>query len=214
MKKTAIILGATGLTGRELLQLLLENPDYSKVKVFSRRSCDIQNPKLEEHICDLLQLKEQSEIFTADEVFCCIGTTKAKTADKELYHSIDYGIPVQAGQLAEKNNIPSFSVISAIGADPTSSVFYSRTKGEMEEALLALKIPNLLIYRPSLIYGKREDKRWAERVGTYIIKGLQALMIGKLRKYRATSGAELAEAMLRGAGQEGHKILFRDDFMQ
>ncbi len=123
MKKTAIILGATGLTGSHLLDLLLHSGDYEKVKIFTRRATGKSNPKLEEIICDILKLEEQVDKFTADEVFVCIGTTKAKTPDKKLYHAIDYGIPVTSAKLAERNKIPTFSVISAIGANTKSSVF-------------------------------------------------------------------------------------------
>ncbi len=170
MKKTAIILGATGLTGGYLLDMLLNSDEYEKVKVFTRTSTGKQHSKIEETICDLLNLEQHAADFTADEVFCCIGTTKAKTPDKRLYHKIDFGIPVAAAELAEANKIPSFSVISAIGANKKSSVFYSRTKGEMEEAILQKNIPNILIYRPSIIFGKRKDKRWFENMGLFFTK--------------------------------------------
>ncbi len=212
MKKTAIILGATGLTGSHLLDLLLHSDNYEKVKIFTRRTTGKSHPKLEETVCDVLKLEEQADQFTADEVFVCIGTTKAKTPDKKLYHAIDYGIPVISAKLAERNNISTFSVISAIGANTKSSIFYSRTKGEMEQAILKCRIPNILIYRPSIIYGKRKDSRLAEKIGTILIKGLQFLMIGKLKRYRAISGEDLARALFLGVNNKGHQIIFRDNF--
>ncbi len=210
MKKTAIILGATGLTGSHLLELLLNSNNYEKVKIFTRRATGKTHPKLEEIICDVLKLEEQADQFTADEVFVCIGTTKAKTPDKHLYYAIDYGIPVSSAKLAEQNKIPTFSVISAIGASIKSAVFYSRTKGEMEQAILKRNIPNILIYRPSIIYGNRKDKRFAEKIGAFLFKGLQFLMIGKLKKYRAINGEELAKALFLGVTRKGKAIIFMD----
>ncbi|PIE47944.1 MAG: nucleoside-diphosphate sugar epimerase [Flavobacteriales bacterium] len=211
--KTAIILGATGLTGRYLLDLLVAGDDYEKVKVFTRRPTGKKHPKIEEIICDLLHLEQNANSFTADEVFCCIGTTKAKTPDKTLYHAIDFGIPVSAAQLAAQQKIPTFSVISAIGAHADSTLFHSRTKGKMEQRVLACDIPNILIYRPSLIYGQRPEHRWFETIGTYMVKALQIFMVGKLKKYQAISGQDLAEALFLGVKNTGHQIIFRDEFL-
>ncbi len=209
MQKTAIILGATGLTGSYLLELLLNSHDYKKVKIFTRRTIGKTHPKLEEIVCDVLKLEEQSDQFTADEVFVCIGTTKAKTPDKQLYYAIDYSIPTISAKLAEQNKISTFSVISAIGANAQSSVFYSRTKGEMERDILKCDIPNILIYRPSLIYGNRKDKRLGEKIGAFLIKSLQFLLIGKWKKYRAIRGEDLAKALFLGVqGYEGHQIIY------
>ncbi len=213
MKKTAIILGATGLTGGYLLDMLLDSDEYDKVKVFTRTSTGKQHPKMEETICDLLNLQQHAADFTADEVFCCIGTTKAKTPDKRLYHKIDFGIPVAAAELAEANKIASFSVISAIGANKNSRVFYSRTKGEMEEAILQKNIPNILIYRPSIIFGKRKDKRWFENMGLFFTKVLQVFFIGKLQNYKSIHAKDLAQAIYLGvSNKKGHRVVFREEF--
>ncbi|PID94178.1 MAG: nucleoside-diphosphate sugar epimerase [Bacteroidetes bacterium] len=210
MKKTAIILGATGLTGSHLLDFLLNSDDYEKVKVFTRRATGKTHPKLEEITCDVLKLKEQTDKFIADEVFVCIGTTRAKTPDKNLYHAIDYGIPVTSAKLAERNNIQTFSVVSAVGADVNSSIFYSRTKGEMERDILKCDIPNILIYRPSIIYGNRKDNRLGEKIGTVLIKGLQFLLFGKLKKYRAISGKDKMKSIeeIKASCKEIDKVLF------
>ena len=103
--KSAIILGATGLTGSYILNKLLKRNDYSKIIVFSRRELDIVDQKLEVIICDLLNLEEQKEKFKADEVYVCVGTTNNKTPNKKLYRAIDFGIPVTAAQLCRENGI-------------------------------------------------------------------------------------------------------------
>ncbi|MCH9661189.1 MAG: NAD(P)H-binding protein [Bacteroidetes bacterium] len=169
MKKTAIILGATGLTGGLLLETLLKDDDFGKVKLFSRRSTTNVDEKIEEHIVDLFLLEEHAEVFTADVVFCCIGTTKAHTPDKEVYRKIDYGIPVSAAKLAKKNGVDSFVVISAMGARIESTVFYNKTKGEMERDVLAQEMPNTYILQPSLIGGVRKERRMGESLAKFFM---------------------------------------------
>jgi uncharacterized protein YbjT (DUF2867 family) len=151
MPKTAIILCASGATGSKLLQLLMADSRYNKVKVFVRKSLNIVNPKIEEHVIDLLQLEKYAADFTADEVYCCIGTTKAKTPDRDEYHKIDFGIPVTAAKLAKANGIGTYIVVSAVGANKRSSIFYSRTKGEMQEAVQQQSILNTFIYSRRLL---------------------------------------------------------------
>ncbi|PID26840.1 MAG: nucleoside-diphosphate sugar epimerase [Candidatus Cloacimonadota bacterium] len=212
-EKTAIVLGATGLTGAYLLEILLQSKEYKRVKVFTRRSTGKTHEKLEEIVCDLLKLEEQYNRFKADEVFCCIGTTKAKTPDKKLYHNIDYGIPVSSAKLSEQNNIPTFSVISAIGSNVKSSIFYSRTKGEMEETILKLNIPNILIYRPSLIYGNRKDNRLFEKMGLLFTKILQLFFVGKMKNYKSIHAKELAKALYFGAQhRKAHQVIYKEQF--
>ncbi|MDY8137016.1 NAD(P)H-binding protein [Aquimarina sp. 2201CG5-10] len=185
MSKTAIILGATGLTGGILLQRLLHDDRYHKIKLFSRKSVKITHPKIEEHLVDMLQLENSTKEFIADEVFCCVGTTNAKTSDKELYHKIDYGIPVTSAKLCQQNHIKTLIIISALGANPKSRVFYNRTKGEMEEDVLKLHIPKTHILQPSLIGGQRDEKRAGEYFFKQLMKILNPLLLGKLRKYRS-----------------------------
>ncbi len=213
MKKTAIMLGATGLTGSYLLEMLLQSNDYKKVKVFTRRTTGKTHAKLEEIVCDVLNLEEQAEQFIADEVFVCIGTTKARTPNRELYYAIDYGIPVSAAKLCEQNNIPTLSLISAIGANANSSVFYSRTKGEMEQSILKYNISNILIYRPSLIYGKRKEMRLIETMGLFLSKALQVFFVGRMKNYKSIHAKDLAKALYLGVQQKrGHQIILKKQF--
>lgn len=210
-KKTAIILGATGLTGNILLKMLLENENYSRIVLFSRHSCGIENPKIEEHLIDLFQLKEQSSKFKADEVYCCIGTTKKKTPDLETYRKIDYGIPVDAAELCRKNKIAFFAVISAMGANSQSRIFYNKTKGEMEEAVLACRIPQTFILRPSLISGDRQENRLGESLAKNLMKLLDPIMLGSVKKYRSIAPEVIAKCMMCLAQDQAEEAIIESD---
>lgn len=192
MGKTGIILGATGLTGGLLLSDLLNSESCDKVKSFSRSTVGFSHPKMEEHLVDLFELSSCVESFTGDVVFCCIGTTKAKTPDKEMYVKIDRGIPVAAAKLAKANSIETFIVISAMGADSNSRVFYNKVKGEMEEGVLNQNIPNTYILQPSLIGGKRSEKRLGEQLAKFFF-GVFSFLIPK--KYQMIAPEVIAIAM-------------------
>lgn len=193
MKKTAIILGATGLTGSILFEKLLKDPSFEKIKLFSRSSAKKNSPKIEENLIDMFQLEDYSEAFQADVVFCCIGTTKANTPDKETYKKIDYGIPVAAAKLAKQNNIQTFVVISAMGADENSSIFYNKIKGEMQRDVLKQNIKNTYILQPSLIVGDRNENRFGERMATFFM-GTFGFLIPK--KYKMIKAETIAESMV------------------
>ncbi len=196
MGKTAIILGASGLTGSILLKKLLEDKRYDSVKIFSRNPTGTDHPKLLEFTGNLLELESFKKDFVADEVYCCIGTTAKKTPDKELYKKIDYGIPVAAARLSKKYQIGTFLVISSLGADKKSRIFYNRTKGEMEKAVLEQKIEHTYILRPSIILGKRNETRTGENMGKIFMKLFQFLLIGKLKKYKPIEAGKIASAMI------------------
>jgi uncharacterized protein YbjT (DUF2867 family) len=184
MSKTAILLGATGFIGGLLLERLIADASYEKIKLFSRSSAHITSTKVEEHLVDLVNLDEATDLFFGDEVFCCIGTTTAKTKDKKKYRSIDYGIPVAAAKLAKQNNINTFIVLSSMGADVSSAVFYGKTKGEMERDVLAQKIPKTFILRPSLIGGRRKEFRLGEKIGKVFMTALNPFLTGNYIKYK------------------------------
>ncbi|WP_417876859.1 NAD(P)H-binding protein [Winogradskyella sediminis] len=196
MKKTAIILGASGLTGGKLLQKLIKDERYASIKLFSRSKMEGLPDKVTQYIGDLLELNQFKAEFTADEVYCCIGTTKEKTPDKTLYKQIDCGIPSAAAKLSKANGIATFIVISAMGANADSAIFYNKTKGEMEQQVMAQAIEHTYILRPSLIGGDRQERRVLEKIGLVLFKGVQPLLIGPLKAYRIVTAETIAQAML------------------
>ena len=193
MTKTAIIIGATGFTGKILLNKLLMDNTFDRIKLFSRSSVHIDSPKIEEYLVDMLALEKHSEGFKGDVVFCCVGTTASKTPDKNQYARVDYGIPVTAAKLSKVNNIPRFIVMSSMGADPSSSVFYNRIKGEMERDVLLCEIENTYILRPSLIGGRRSEERKGERFAQFMM-GCFDLVIPN--KYKMIHPERIATTML------------------
>ncbi|WP_343488268.1 NAD(P)H-binding protein [Allomuricauda sp. d1] len=195
-EKTAIVLGATGLVGGILLDLLLKDERYVKIVAISRRKLGIQHPKLETHLGDLFKLENFSDHFHGDEVFCCVGSTQAKTPDLNTYRKVDYGIPIATAQLCKQNGIKTIVIVSALGADPKSSLFYNRTKGEMEEAVLELKIEKTHIVQPALIGGHRDEKRPKELFFKKVMGVLDFLLLGPLRKYRMIAPEDIATAMI------------------
>ena len=213
-KKTAIILGATGLTGNILLNKLLGDDRYRNIKIFTRRPLRYENPKVTEILCDLLDVDSYKDNFYGDDVFCCIGTTVKKTPDKELYKKIDFGIPVSAAKLCKINGIKTFAVMSSMGANANSSIFYNRTKGEMEDAVLEQKIENTYILRPSIIGGNRNEFRITEKIGIILMKVINPLFIGPLRKYRMIDAEIIANAMIELANNEINKQIIESDQIQ
>jgi len=211
MGKTAIILGATGLTGSILLKKLIEDDRYETIKLFSRSKIEGMPSKVVQHVGDMLELESFQKDFIADEVFCCIGTTAKKTPDKTIYKAIDYGIPVIAAKLSKVNNINTFLVVSALGANAKSSVFYNKTKGEMERDVIAQNITNTYILQPSIIGGNRQETRTGEKIGLAIFKIFQPLMIGKLKKYQLIEAETIANALVKLANSTSNKTRITSD---
>ncbi|WP_411766251.1 NAD(P)H-binding protein [Winogradskyella sp. A3E31] len=214
MGKTALILGSTGLTGGWLLKLLLNDARYSEIRLFNRNSIEISHPKITEYIVDLMDLESHKDTFEADEVFCCIGTTKTKTPDKELYTKIDYGIPVTASKLCKANKIKTFVVMSSLGANPKSSVFYNRTKGKMEDDVLKQDIENTYIVQPSLIGGEREEKRIGESIGKILMKVIRPFLFGPLKKYRIIHPQTIAKAIISLANATPASGIYKSDVLK
>ena len=194
--KSAIILGASGLTGSYILDELLKNDNYSEITVFARRPLEIKHDKLKVIECDLLDLESQKDFFKADEVYVCIGTTNNKTPNKKLYREIDFGIPVTAAQLCRENMIDKIAIMSSLGANHKSSVFYPKIKGEMENSVLEMEIPNTYLLRPSMIMGPRKERRFGETMGKMLAFFIGPLLRGSLKKYKGIHAETIAKAMI------------------
>ena len=208
MKKTAIILGATGLTGSILLEKLIHDDRYKTIKLFSRKEINGLPSKVHQYVGNLFELENFKAEFTGDEMYCCIGTTAKKTPDKAVYTAIDYGIPVAAAKLSKENGIHTFLAVSALGANEQSSIFYNKTKGEMERDVLSKKIKNTYILQPSIIEGRRKEQRIGETIGLALFKLLQPLFFGKLKKYKITEAEHIAQAMINLANSTSIKQIF------
>ena len=193
MAKTAIILGASGMVGSHLLPMLLKDDDYGKVIAYVRKEIGQEHPKLEVRVRDLLA-EDAFEDAAADDLFCCIGTTQAKTPNLSEYKKVDFGIPVNAARQALKKGLHSCVVISSMGADRESKTFYLKTKGQMEEALQNMGIPQLYILRPSLLLGQRNEFRFGERVFAFLMRFFKWFIP---KKYRAIDAQTVASAMVK-----------------
>jgi len=178
------------------VEKLLKDDRYRKIKVFVRNHVKLKDEKIEEYLIDLFELEKVSDLFTADEVYCCVGSTQKKTPDNDTYRMVDFGIPATAAKLCSKNKINTFQVISAMGADEKSNFFYNRVKGEMEGAVLEQQISNTYILQPSLIGGSREESRPFEFIWKKIMSVGDSLLVGSLRKYRTIHPEIIADAMI------------------
>lgn len=191
----AILLGASGLIGGELLKLLLADPNYSKVKIIVRKKLPVTNEKLEQIIADFSTVEANKEKLQADVVFSCLGSTKKKTPDLKEYYQIDHDYPLLVAKLTKDQGVKSFHIISSLGANSSSSGFYLRMKGETEDDIAKIGFKSFHIYRPSLLTGDRKEKRIVENVGEIIMKVIDPLLFGSLKKYRSISGKTVASAM-------------------
>lgn len=192
-KTTAILLGATGLVGDALLQQLLESGNYV-VKAFVRRSTGITHPNLEEHLVDFDRLPQWAELIQGEVLFIAMGTTRRKAGSKKAQYKIDYTYPYEVAQKAASAGFKHCVLVSSIGANARSRLFYLRIKGELEESLKALHFHKLTILRPSLLTGEREEKRWMEEMAGIWMPRLIRLFPA-LSGRRPIPGSVVARAM-------------------
>lgn len=195
--KKAIIAGATGLIGGELLKILLQSSDYQEVISISRREISVQHKKLVQLIINFDELEKYTHALEGDVIFCCLGSTRKKTPDLSVYRMIDHTYPLQLGKIAKSNSIKQYHLVSAIGADANSSNFYTKMKGETEADLAHLNLPCLHIYQPSLLTGDRKESRALENFSAVIMKVVNPLLFGSLKKYRSIPAATVARAMYK-----------------
>ncbi|MBS1655587.1 MAG: NAD(P)H-binding protein, partial [Bacteroidetes bacterium] len=181
--KTAVIAGATGLIGNELLQQLLSNPDYAIVRILIRRPLSIEHPKLEKRLVDFTDADSLLiELTNADVLFCAVGTTNKKVkGDKVAYRKVDYDIPVRLAQLCKMTGCKTFVLVSAIGANAKSSNFYLQLKGEAEEAVKETGLESIHIMQPSILLGNRKEKRPAEKTGQLLMQLFSFLLPSRFK---------------------------------
>lgn len=216
MKKTALIAGATGLVGSYCLEYLLQSDSYEKVICVTRRAIANSCPKLQQVIADTNNLAEKLKDIKADDVYCCIGTTIKKAGSREAFKLVDYTYVKILAEQAKMNGATSFAVVSSIGADATSSNFYLRTKGEMENAVKACGFTKTIILRPSILLGPRKEFRLGEEIGKVFMKALGFLFVGKLKRYKAIEAAQVAKALIYFTQKDFAevKVLENDDLLK
>lgn len=194
--KTALLLGATGLVGSHLLELLLQDQEYERVTIFVRNQVETSHSKLRQiALNDFQQMTEYETEFLVEDVFCCLGTTIKKAKTKERFKQVDFTYPLLGAELAKKAGVKRYLLISSMGADVQSRFFYNRVKGETEKAIQGLGLPSFLIFRPSLLLGKRKEFRLGEKLSAVITQPLSFLFKGILFKFHPIPAKEVALVM-------------------
>jgi len=212
--KTALVFGATGLVGSELTNLLLSNDHYDTVKIFVRRKFDTEHPKLVQVIDDLDQPDKIASEIMGDDLYCCLGTTMKKARSREAFEWVDLHLPLKIAGIASKNGVRKFLAVSSIGAKPHSRNFYLRTKGRMEEGILAMNFENICIVRPSILLGQRKERRIGEEFGKLMISLLSFLFTGPLKKYKGIQAETVARAMIRLANSVNTRVILESHKLQ
>lgn len=192
---TATIIGATGLVGSHLRNILFESPAFSRLKIISRRAIDPVDTKTEVHVIDFAdEFRFREAIRGSDAVFCAVGTTRSKVrGDISEYRKVDFDIPVNAARFCAETGVKHFLLVSSVGASSRSANFYLKLKGETEDAVMKQPVPCISVFRPSMLMGKRQESRPAEQVFSALAKPLRFLFPAK---YRPVHAAEVAGAML------------------
>lgn len=194
-----MLLGATGLTGGKVLQGLLAREEVSQVVALVRHRLPTMHDRLAQHEVDFDNLDAHAGLFNVDAIICCLGTTIKKAGSQEQFRKVDLGYPLKAAELGRDHDVQAFILMSAIGASSSSTIFYNRVKGELEDALRDLGYPYLSIYHPSLLLGDRKEQRTAEALGMKAMPLVNRLLIGPLDRYRGIEAQTVAAAMVNEA---------------
>jgi uncharacterized protein YbjT (DUF2867 family) len=194
--KTALLFGSSGLVGGHLLNQLIKDTNYSKIKLFVRSDPEISDLKVEIIKTDFNNLENHKEDIKGDDCFFCIGTTKKNSPNKDEYKKVELDIPREIAKIAKSNLVNSFIFVSALYANPKSSGDYVRFKGLVEEELKELNFPKLGIMRPSFLIGNRKEKRTSETIGIFVFNLISPLLLGPLKKMKPIHSETVARAMI------------------
>jgi len=209
--KTALLFGSSGLVGGHLLNHLIKDINYSKIKLFVRAVPEISDPKVEIIKIDFNNLQNHKEDVIGNDCFVCIGTTKKNAPDKDEYRRVELDIPKEIAQIAKSNLINSFIFVSALYANPKSSGDYVRFKGLVEKELKRLNFPKLAIMRPSFLMGDRKEKRASETTAIFIFKLLSPLLLGSLKKVKPIHSETVAKAMIAVVQNDIQQTIFESN---
>jgi uncharacterized protein YbjT (DUF2867 family) len=191
--RSALVVGATGLVGRELVRHLIGEPGFARLVLLARRLPDgPSSQRVETVVTDFDRLEASGGAFAATHVFCALGTTIKQAGSRERFREVDYGYPLRVAQLARDAGARHYLLVSALGADPRSRVFYNRVKGELEAAITRVGFSSVTIARPSLLLGDRAEPRFGEEVG----KRLAWLVP---RRYKPIPAGAVAAALVAAA---------------
>jgi len=192
----ALVVGGTGLVGRHLVKALLDSDAFSLVTVVVRKKFFKKHPKLKEILFNFNDKKSLESLEAPDHLFCCIGTTIKKAGSQKKFKDVDFGIPLLFGNWSERSNVRSFSIVTSMGADRGSKIFYNRVKGEVENKIKKMSIPKINIFRPSLILGNRDESRPGEKLAQVVFKIINPLFFGPVKKYKAIEAKKIATGMV------------------
>ncbi|WP_163103331.1 NAD-dependent epimerase/dehydratase family protein [Peribacillus alkalitolerans] len=200
-QRSALVLGASGLIGSELVRILLDSHEYSQVTILVRRELPYQHHKLSQIVTDFDRLDNYDQAFRVDDVYSCLGTTIKKAKSKDNFHNVDYEYTMKAAHMAAKFSAGNFLTVTALGADPNSLFFYNRVKGKVERELKRLVLPSVHIFQPSLLLGDRNEYRQGEKIAEAIGTRLSFLFVGPLQKYKPIEAKRVAKGMYERALQ-------------
>ena len=194
--KTALLFGSSGLVGGHLLDQLIKDINYSKIKLFVRAIPEVNDPKVAIIKTDFNNLQNHKKDIIGNDCFVCIGTTKKNAPDKDEYRRVELDIPKEIAKIAKSNLVNSFIFVSALYANSKSLGAYVRFKGLVEEELKKLNFTKLTIMRPSFLMGDRKEKRVSEKIGIFVFKLLSPLLLGPLKKMKPIHSETVAKAMV------------------
>jgi len=197
--REALIVGATGLIGSSTLKYLFNDPSYSEIIALVRKPLLEKHRKLKEVITDYSNLEKTLSTVTTNDIFCCLGSTIKKAGSQDAFRKVDYELVVAVASVMKKQGAEQFIVISAMGANSNSKVFYNRIKGEMEDGIKILGYPCLRIIRPSLLLGHREEFRLGEKIAVALAPVMKLILMGSLKKYRPVEAEAVARFMVKVA---------------